>query len=135
MAERKQISYKIDIPDDIPPCHADRRSMKQILLNLLSNAVKFTPEGGNISLGATAANGFSAIHVTDSGKGIPTEKLSRLTNPFTRAEPNPHRSQDGAGLGLAIVDSLLKLHGGVMEIESGPEKGTTVTVKLPSAVH
>lgn len=135
MAKRKQISYKIDIPDDLPPCHADRRSMKQILLNLLSNAVKFTPEGGKISLVATAVNGIFTIQVTDTGKGIPTEKLSRLTDPFTRAEPDPHRSQDGAGLGLTIVDSLLKLHGGVMEIESGPGKGTMVTVKLPSAIH
>ncbi|MCK4867586.1 MAG: PAS-domain containing protein, partial [Alphaproteobacteria bacterium] len=135
IAERKQISYCVGISGDLPPCHADRRGMKQIFLNLLSNAVKFTPEGGKITLHATVGDGCYAIRFTDSGDGIPAEKLARLTDPFTRAEPNVHKSQEGAGLGLSIVDSLLKLHGGEMDIESGPGKGTTVTVKLPAAIH
>jgi two-component system cell cycle sensor histidine kinase PleC len=134
-AERKKISYSVDIPDDLSPCYADRRGMKQVFLTLLSNAVKFTPEGGEITLRATAGEGCHAIRVTDSGEGIPAEKLARLGDPFTRAEPNAHKSQEGAGLGLAIVDSLLKLHGGEMDIASGPGKGTTVTIKLPSAIH
>ena len=134
MAARKKISYAANIPGNLPPCHADRRAMKQILLNLLSNAVKFTPEGGSIHLSATTINGSTVIRITDTGTGIPAETLSRLADPFTRAEPNPHKSQEGAGLGLAIVDSLLKLHGGAMDIKSSPRKGTAVTVKLPNVV-
>jgi len=132
-AERKHIAYSVEIPPDLPPCYADRRGMKQILLNLLSNAVKFTPAGGRIALSVAAADGRHSIEVADSGEGIPAEKLARLTDPFTRAEPDPHKSQDGAGLGLSIVDSLLKLHGGELVVKSDPRKGTTVTATLPSA--
>jgi two-component system cell cycle sensor histidine kinase PleC len=135
VAKRKRISYTVEIPANLPPCYADRRGVKQILLNLLSNAVKFTLEGGSIKLRVAAADGHHTIEVIDTGQGIPANKMARLTNPFSRAESNPHKTQGGAGLGLSIVDSLLKLHGGELDIKSELGSGTTVSVKLPTAEH
>lgn len=132
-AKQKHISYTLDIPPILPPCYADRRGIKQILLNLLSNAVKYTSEGGSIRLSVVARGGHHTIEVIDNGQGIPASKMARLTNPFSRVETNPHKSEEGVGLGLSIVDSLLKLHGGELNIESELGNGTTVSVKLPTA--
>ena len=134
-AKRKRISYSIDIPANLPRCYADRRGAKQILLNLLSDAVKFTPEGGSIKLSIVAADSHLTIKVKDTGQGIPERGLDLLTSPFSRAEFDPHKSQEGAGLGLSIVDSLLKLNGGELDIESEPGSGTTVSVTLPTVEY
>ncbi len=82
-----------------------------------------------------AVDSHHTIEVVDTGQGIPASKMARLINPFSRAESDPHKTQGGAGLGLSIVDSLLKLHGGELDIESELGSGTTVSVKLPTAEH
>ena len=127
----KKIDYTVEVPESLPPLHADRRAIRKILLNLLSNAVKFTPEGGRIKLAATASNGRQTIEVNDSGIGISAEDLPGLTDPFKRAKSDPYLSQEGTGLGLAIVKALVELHSGDLRIESEPGLGTTVTVTLP----
>ena len=134
-AAQKGVSYRAIVPADLPPIYADRRAIKQVLLNLLSNAFKFTPEGGKIRLNVSAANGHCTIDVADTGEGVPADKLARLTDPFVRVEPDPHKSQEGTGLGLSIVDSLVRLHGGEIDIKSKLGQGTTVTVKLPNRGH
>ena len=130
-AKGKNIDYSVEVPDDLPPLHADRRALRQILINLLSNAVKFTPEGGRIRLAATSSKGRLAIEVNDTGIGISAKDLPSLTDPFKRAGSDPYISQEGTGLGLAIVKALVELHGGDLLIESEPGLGTTVTVSLP----
>ena len=130
-AARKGIDFRTDVPDDLPPIIADPRALKQILLNILSNAIKFTPEGGAITLATTASRDALIVTVRDTGTGIPAERLDDLTEPFVRGEPDPYKSQDGAGLGLAIVQSLVDLHDGDLGIESEVGKGTSVTVSLP----
>jgi PAS domain S-box-containing protein len=131
-ASKKDIELSIEASDKLPTLLADSRAVKQILTNLLSNAIKFTPEGGNIILEVTATNGFHAFKVSDTGVGVPAEKIPSLTEPFVSAEPDPFKPQEGTGLGLAIVKSLVDLHGGELEIESEVGVGTTITVKLPS---
>ncbi len=131
-ASEKNIEFSVEVPDDLPPLCADRRAVKQILLNLLSNAVKYTPEDGKIMLKAKAANGIHTLEVSDTGMGVPAEKLSNLTDPFVRTESDPHKSHEGTGLGLAIVKSLVDLHGGELDINSDVGIGTTVTVTLPN---
>ena len=128
----KGITYSVECPDGTPPLYADRRALKQILLNILSNAVKFTPEGGRVTLKATASNGHHAFEVSDTGQGVPEDKLASLTDPFVRNETDPHKAQEGTGLGLAIVKSLVDLHHGELDIKSTLGKGTVVTVTLPS---
>jgi len=128
----KNITYSLELARDIMPLFADERALKQILYNLLANAAKFTGEGGKITLGVTASNGFHTFEIEDMGCGIPADKLSTITDPFVRSESNPHLAQEGAGLGLAIVGALVDLHKGALGIRSEVDTGTTVSVILPS---
>ena len=121
------------VPKDLPPLYADRRAAKQILLNLFSNAVKFTPEGGKITVSAKASKRNTTLKIADTGKGIPAEKLPKLTDPFSRIDGNPYLAEQGWGLGLAITKSLIDLHEGKLNIESTVGKGTTVSVTFPNA--
>ncbi len=131
-ATRKGLNFAIDMPSDLPPLRADRRAVTQILINLLSNAVKYTAEGGDVALAVEASDGHHTIRVSDTGEGVPAAKLANLTDPFLRAENDPYKSQDGTGLGLTIVEALVDLHDGRLDIESELGDGTTVTVSVPS---
>jgi len=126
------ILLSLDIPDNLPLLYADKRSVKQIALNILSNAAKFTNSGDTILLSVFTLNDEIIISVKDNGIGIPADKLSIITQPFTQAETNPHKAHDGSGLGLSIVKSLVEAHHGSLTIESEAGKGTTVIVKFPS---
>ncbi len=132
-AKRKNVSFSVDVPQDLPPLYADRRAVKQTLINLLSNSVKFTPEMGQIDLAVNVSDGYHVFTVTDTGQGIPAERIPFLTNPFVRGGTDPHTTQDGIGLGLSIVKSFVDLHGGNLIIESEVNKGTTISVFLPSS--
>lgn len=130
-AGKNRIVFVSDASADLPPIMADRRALKQILLNVLSNAIKFTPEGGKINLTARASANAMTIAISDTGPGIPDEKLSTITDPFVRGEVDPHKYQEGTGLGLAIVKSLVDLHDGNLSIASEVGGGTVVTITLP----
>jgi signal transduction histidine kinase len=113
------------------PIDADRRAMKQILLNLLSNAIKFTPAGGNVVAHASAENGVLTMSVQDTGVGIPPDQIERLGNPFVQIRSSVGASQEGTGLGLALVRALAEIHEGTLKIESAVNQGTTVSVRIP----
>ena len=109
--------------------------LKTMGLNLLDNARKATSSGGRISLiGETKENGY-LIQVTDTGKGIPAEELSRITEPFYMVDKSRARAQNGAGLGLALCQRIMELHDGTLEFESVLGKGTTVRVYLKGVVE
>jgi PAS domain S-box-containing protein len=110
---------------------ADQRVVKQVLLNLLSNAVKFSNIGGRIEVRAIQGDEAMVLSVEDNGIGIPPEFLSKIAQPFEQASNDPARTHGGSGLGLALVKSLVALHGGEFGVESTLGKGTRVTVKLP----
>ncbi len=132
-AETAGVEVSLDVPNDFPGLFADRRRLKQIVLNLLSNSVKFTPAKGRVTVQARLdGDDAIVIKVRDSGVGIPEEELISVMQPFTQVRKDAHESgQPGTGLGLSLVNSLTKLHGGDVVIESALEEGTTVTVKLP----
>ena len=116
-----------------PPINADRRAVKQILINLLSNAIKFTPPGGTVSLAAEPFGQSSvALSVSDTGIGIPPEQIDNALSAFGQVDNPFTRTQEGTGLGLPIVKSLVEMHGGKFQIESAIDKGTKVTLILPA---
>lgn len=111
----------------------DNQLMRQVLLNLLTNAVKFTQADGCITIGwELAPDGDFQAHIRDNGCGIPPERLAFVVQPFTQMENVMTRTHKGTGLGLALVDKILQLHGGQLILESAEKKGTCVTLVLPS---
>jgi len=122
-----------DIPDDAH-IMADRRAIMQILLNLMSNAVKFTKAGGTVDIRCFRELGGVAVVVSDTGVGIPKDKLQVVTLPFEQVSSEFTRNHEGSGLGLAITKDLIELHGGTLDIDSEVGVGTIVTVTLPQKV-
>src|SRR5207342_3553079 len=109
----------------------DRTRLTQIFTNLLNNAAKYTPEGGELDLDAEATDTDVAVHIRDSGQGIEPGLLPRIFELFTQGERSPDRSQGGLGIGLALVNSLVALHGGDITAKSeGKNLGATFTVRL-----
>ena len=113
--------------------HADREKLQQILINLLGNALKFTPTGGTIRLHSERAHeGERALlHVTDTGIGIPPEKLERIFEPFIQVETGHARRKEGTGLGLSISRDLARGMGGDLIATSVEGQGSTFTLALP----
>jgi signal transduction histidine kinase/ActR/RegA family two-component response regulator len=124
-------------PDLAPRVVGDSDRLNQVLVNLLGNAVKFTPRGGTVSLAITPApNEADAVEisVSDTGIGIDAATLDRLFQPFVQADASTTRQFGGTGLGLTISRKLVELMGGTIAIESQPNAGTTVRVRLPVVV-
>lgn len=113
---------------DLPLTRGDAARIKQVFVNLLDNAVKYSRSGDRVRVESAAVAGGIQVVVSDTGVGIPPEKLPLITQKFYQAQPG----EPGAGIGLALADEILRLHGGRMEIDSEPEVGTTVTVWLPA---
>ena len=111
--------------DHAPPVGCDISQMKQALLNLLVNAMDATGEGSTITVTTEAERGRMRISVQDAGAGIPQEQLEKIFKPFYTTKTR------GAGLGLAIVERIVKEHGGEIRVASGLGKGTTFTIDLP----
>jgi signal transduction histidine kinase len=121
------IDLAIDCPADIGTLRGDPRRLKQALFNLVSNAFNFTPDQGRVTLSAARAGDTLRLSVTDTGVGIPQEDQAGVFHKFVRGQPR----KTGAGLGLSLVKSLIELHGGWVELDSAPERGTRVTCHLP----
>ena len=118
--------------EGLPQLWVDERAIRQICLNLLSNAVKFTPRGGKITLSVgRTPEGGQFISVRDNGPGIPKEEIPKVLQPFGQGSLAQQTAEGGTGLGLPIVQSLVDLHGGSLEIRSELRKGTEAIVRLP----
>jgi two-component system cell cycle sensor histidine kinase PleC len=133
-AAKEQV-FRIALPPGLPLLLADERALKQMLLNLVSNAVKFTPPGGRISIACEVPRrGGLQIRVDDDGPGIAPEKLARVFQPFSQIDNRFDREAGGTGLGLALVDGLVRLHGGKITLASAPGAGLTATLYFPSTM-
>ncbi|MGQ0676498.1 MAG: ATP-binding protein, partial [Rhodospirillales bacterium] len=128
-ARERELSMSIDCPKGVGAVPGDERRLKQALFNLISNAIKFTPRGGRITLKARREDGAVALSVADTGIGIAPEEQERV---FAKFERGSQGRQAGAGLGLALVKSLVELHRGRVEMRSQRGQGTTVTCLLPA---
>ena len=132
----KRLQLRIDIAPDLPVIDADPDRLRQILWNLLSNAVKFTPEDGWIALDAGRDGDAIRVRISDSGCGIEADFLPFAFERFRQAEPSRTRTHGGLGLGLAIVQHLVHLHGWTVEASSeGPGRGAQFTIRLPAAAR
>lgn len=130
-ARKQNLQLEFHCPPDIGVMTADERRIKQALFNLMSNAIKFTPEGGRVSLIGRREGSTLVFEVADSGVGIPREDRTRIFEKFERG-PQPEIGVTGAGLGLALVKNFVEMHGGYVEIDSSPERGTRVSCVLPA---
>jgi signal transduction histidine kinase len=126
------ITLRYQVARDLPPVHADRHRVLQVLSNLVGNAMKFTPSGGTISFRADARDGDVLFTVADTGPGIPKEHLGDIFNPYWQAK---RAERMGAGLGLPIAKGIVESHGGQIWVESEPGKGTKFYFTLPVAAE
>jgi len=129
--EAKQLSYRCEVADDSLVVRGDADKVQQILLNLLSNAIKFTPTGGGIDVSAERRSEEIAIHVHDTGRGIPPEKLDAIFEPFVQVDQHLTREGQGTGLGLAISRELARAMNGDLTVTSRLGEGARFTLTLP----
>ena len=127
--ERAGLAFVVRCDPLAEPVYVDREMWEKIVLNLLSNALKFTFEG-TIEITLCAAGDHVELHVKDTGSGIAKDELPRIFERFHRVEGARARTQEGAGIGLALVCDFVKAHGGSIRAESTPGAGTTFTVSL-----
>jgi signal transduction histidine kinase len=130
-ATRHGITLTQTVDERLGEIVADERKVKQILLNRLSNAVKFTPEGGQVGLTATLAEGVIAISVSDTGIGIAPEDQAAIFEEFRQVGRDDARKQEGTGLGLTLAKKFVELHGGQIWVQSQVSRGSTLTFTLP----
>lgn len=124
--------FVAEIPTDPIWLDADHTRLAQVVANLLNNAAKYTPNGGTVSLSASAQGGMAEITVSDTGVGIPPEMQPRIFEIFAQVEDHLAKAQGGLGIGLALVKQLVALHGGTIEVESaGQDMGSTFRVRIP----
>lgn len=110
---------------------ADRGKLSQVLVNLLSNALKFTPAGGAVAILLGETEQSARITVSDTGDGIAPEDLPYIFERFYRADPSRSRATGGAGIGLSIIEAIVRAHGGSISVSSVPGEGSAFTVTLP----
>lgn len=133
--EKAGLRLVIDCPPLSEPVYVDRDMWEKIVLNLISNAFKFTLQG-EIAVGLRDVDGHARLTVRDTGVGIPAEELPRMFERFHRIEHHRGRTHEGTGIGLALVQELVKLHGGTVQVESLVNEGSTFTVVIPfGAAH
>ncbi|MFQ5639489.1 MAG: ATP-binding protein, partial [bacterium] len=152
LAERKKIDLRFQPPEGSKPSggllhvYLDRDKFEKIISNLLSNAFKFTPAGGEISVKVSVTNdtplegdtrraggvvGYAEITISDSGVGIPADRIDKIFDRFYQADSSQTREQEGTGIGLALTKELVELHYGEIQVKSELGKGATFIVRLP----
>lgn len=112
---------------------ANRDKLEQVIINILSNAVKYTPQGGKVDVYSGKIYSDIYIKVADTGIGIPKENLPRIFERFYRVDKARSRDTGGTGLGLAIAKQIIEEMGGSISITSEVDKGTEVTLSIPTA--
>ena len=129
-AKNKGLELSLELDENLPKVTLDRDRIIQVLTNLVGNAIKFTPQGGQVRLSFQKQDNELVTRVSDTGVGIPKEDLPKIFEQFYRVQREGEEIK-GTGLGLAIVKKIVLLHGGRIEVESEPDRGSTFSVFLP----
>jgi signal transduction histidine kinase/CheY-like chemotaxis protein len=134
-ARKRRIGLKTVVDRDLKPVDGDRDRLTQVLENLITNALKFTPDGGEVEVGARLAGDAQRVEiwVADTGIGIPPEERSRVFDKFYQTDASATRKFGGIGLGLAIVKSILDAHGAEIVVDGRPGTGSVFRFSLPVA--
>lgn len=127
-AHREGLTFIYNEPESLLPVMGDRNRLKQVFVNILDNAFKYSNSGGSVTVAPTAGPNFVRIRISDTGVGIPAADLPRVKEKFFKG----NSTRRGSGIGLAVADEIVCLHGGTLEIESAEGKGTTVIITLPA---
>ena len=124
--EKKALIY--NETDDIIPVMGDKNRLRQVFVNIIDNALKYSDEGGSVTISAIRLdNGFMDIVVKDTGIGIPADQLEKVKTKFFKG----NATRRGSGIGLAVADEIIRMHGGEILLDSIEGEGTTVTIRLP----
>ncbi len=129
-ADAAGLDLVVDCPDLAEPAHVDREMWEQIVTNLCANALKYTPSG-SVTVRLRRSGDSARLDVIDTGIGISADEADRIFDRFRRAQAPGARSQEGTGIGLALVRELVDLHGGTIGVDSAPGAGSTFTVVVP----
>jgi len=124
---------EVSVGDALPPVRADREALARALWNLLDNAVKYSPGSPSVRLEVAGEAERVAVRVRDEGLGIPADERKEIFRKFVRGAAARAANVKGTGIGLALVEHIVKAHGGEMRVESEPGKGSTFTILLPGA--
>jgi two-component system phosphate regulon sensor histidine kinase PhoR len=130
-ADLRKISFRMDLPDDLPTVPADLQDMEKLFTNLISNAIKYNVENGSVTIGGAVDENYVGFHVQDTGIGIAEEDLPRIFDDFFRVENKETSQISGTGLGLPIAKKIVDSHFGHIEVQSRPNQGSTFSVYLP----
>ncbi|OLA84495.1 MAG: hypothetical protein BHW65_06480 [Verrucomicrobia bacterium CAG:312_58_20] len=125
--ENLGVSVAVNVDAPLPTVYADANLLKQLYFNILHNAMEAMDAGGDITVRALADDDFVKISFADTGCGIDEDGMSKLFQPYYTTKT------DGHGLGMTIIQAIVRAHGGKIDVESGPDRGTTVTVSFPRA--
>ncbi len=129
--EQAELALEAEIELDLPPVSGDPTYMRRVLDNLIGNAVKFTPAGGTITVSLRRDGETVALAVSDTGIGIPVDKLERIFDRFYQVDGSARRRHGGVGLGLALVREIVEAYGGRVTVESEVDRGSTFTAHIP----
>jgi signal transduction histidine kinase len=146
-AEARHHELRAEVPEDIPPALADRVALRRVLCSLIENAIKYTPDGGRITLAASAEGEIVKISISDTGRGITAEDLPHIFEKFYRGrclapsasagstvEVAEASEVPGVGLGLYLAQTIIEEIGGRISVESHAGRGSTFTIYLPIAI-
>ena len=129
--EQNGFELEVRVADDLPEVSADKEALGQALLNLVNNAIKYTRDGKYLRLDVSRRGDEVRVAVTDRGIGIAKAEHKKIFDKFYRAEDSLVHETKGSGLGLPLVRHIMEAHGGSVEVESAPGKGSTFTLVLP----
>ncbi|MEM9526115.1 MAG: HAMP domain-containing sensor histidine kinase, partial [Bacteroidota bacterium] len=131
LAEKKGITIRINVAENLPRIFADLGLVERVLNNLMDNALKFTPAGGEVLLEMQADRHAVKVRVADTGPGIPEAELPHIFDRYRKGQRTGDGRNTGAGLGLAIVKKILELHDQSIQIKSKLQEGTSFIFELP----
>jgi two-component system phosphate regulon sensor histidine kinase PhoR len=129
--DEKELTLEVVLPEKLPEPELDKDKIATVLVNLLGNAVKYTPEGGRVTFRVNVTDQDIEISVEDTGVGIAKDEVAKVFDKFFRSNDPRVQEQTGTGLGLALAQEVVRLHGGEIGVESEINKGSTFTVSLP----
>ncbi|MBR6670702.1 MAG: HAMP domain-containing histidine kinase, partial [Ruminococcus sp.] len=128
-ARRENIGIIYKEPEMLPFVMGDKNRIRQVFINIIDNAIKYSSAGGIITVEAKAENGNVEVSISDTGCGIKEADLPKIKTKFFKA----NHTRRGSGIGLAVADEIMTMHGGSLEVDSKEGIGTTVTINLPVA--